>query len=50
MKAYDTPMVGEGSARRGRKSLPERIEPPAEVQRAEDDRAEEPRPVTVGLP
>ena len=49
-EAYDTPMVGEGSARWGGKSLPERIEPPAEVQRAEDDRAEEPRPVTAGLP
>ncbi len=55
-EAYDTPMVGEGSTRRGRKSLPERIGPPAEVEpaaeveRAEDDRAEEPRPVTAGLP
>ena len=50
-QAYDTPMVGEGPSRRGRKSLPERAEPPAEVERAEDDREEEAdRPVTAGLP
>ena len=50
-QAYDTPVVGEGPSRRGRKSLPERAEPAAEVERAEDDREEEAdRPVTAGLP
>ena len=55
-EAYDTPMVGEGPSRRGRKSLPERIEPPARRAgrggRAGRGRPrhEEPRPVTAGLP
>jgi S-DNA-T family DNA segregation ATPase FtsK/SpoIIIE len=53
-EAYDTPMVGESPTRKGRKSLPERVEPPVElpveVERAEDDREEELRPVTAGLP
>ena len=38
------PMVGESPTRRGRKSLPERIEPPVEVERAEDDREDDARP------
>jgi len=54
-EAYETPMVGESPPRKGRKSLPEKLEPlpevaPADVARAEDDREEAPRPVTAGLP
>ena len=41
-QAYDTPVVGEGPSRRGRKSLPERRRADRlEVERAEDDREEE---------
>jgi DNA segregation ATPase FtsK/SpoIIIE, S-DNA-T family len=52
-EAYDTPVVGEGSPRRGRRSLPGVLDDPddgADIGRAEDVRSSEARPVTAGLP
>jgi S-DNA-T family DNA segregation ATPase FtsK/SpoIIIE len=52
-EAYDTPVVGDGSTKRGRRSLPAGAEDPgdgAEIGRAEDLRSDESRPVTAGLP
>jgi S-DNA-T family DNA segregation ATPase FtsK/SpoIIIE len=51
-QAYDTPVVGDGSARRGSRSLPAVVEEPGdgEAGRAEDLRSDDSRPVTAGLP
>jgi DNA segregation ATPase FtsK/SpoIIIE, S-DNA-T family len=52
-EAYDTPVVGEGSTKRSRRSLQaggEESGDGAEIGRAEDLRSSEERPVTAGLP
>ena len=52
-EAYDTPVVGESSTKRSRRSLHAVVEEPgdgAEFGRAEDLRSEDARPVTAGLP
>ena len=52
-EAYDTPVVGGRSARRGSRSLPAVVEESGdseETGRAEDFRSSDTRPVTAGLP
>ena len=52
-QAYDTPVVGEGPGKRGRRSLAAVVDEAgdaADLVRAEDLRSEDPRAVTAGLP